>query len=97
VVLKNNTKILAKLGMIAFDLYYVMASVYDAGVTVTIADNTVVIEGPIEYGKADRANEEDFLAKCKLITPIGYSLNIPQGFMWKDNGNGTQLLSKIVS
>lgn len=94
VILKNNTKILAKLGMVAFDLYYGMASVYDDGVTVTIADNTVVIQGIVEYGKAARANEVDFETKCKLITPTGYSLNIPEGYEWKDNGNGTQILIK---
>lgn len=97
VILKNNTKIIAKLGMVAFDLYYGMASAYDAGVTVTIADNSVVIEGMIEYGKAARASEADFAAKCKLITPTGYSLNIPDGYEWTDNGNGTQTLTKKVS
>ena len=94
IILKNNTKILAELGMIAFDLYYGMSSVYDSGVTVTIADNTVVIQGLIEYGKAARANETEFLAKCKLVTPVGYSLNIPDGYKWTDNGNGTQTLTK---
>lgn len=97
IVLKNNTKILAKLGTVAFDLYYGMASAYDAGITVTIADNTVKIEGVIEYGKASRANEADFIAKCKLVTPTGYFLNIPDGYEWTDNGNGTQTLTKKVS
>ena len=97
IVLKNNTKISAQKGMVAFDLYYGMASVYDAGVTVTIADSSVVIEGPIEYGKAARASEEDFVAKCKLITPRGYVLDIPDGYEWTDNGNGTQTLTKIAT
>ena len=97
IILKNNTKILAKLGMVAFDLYYGMSSAYDAGVTVTIADSSVTIQGTVEYGKANRASEADFLTKCKLITPSGYSLNIPEGYEWTDNGNGTQTLTKTVS
>lgn len=97
IVLKNNTKISAQENMVAFDLYYGMASSYDGGVTVTIADNSVVIEGPIEYGKAARASEEDFVAKCKLITPTGYTLDIPDGYEWTNNGNGTQTLTKIAT
>lgn len=97
IVLKNNTKISAQKGMVAFDLYYGIASAYDAGVTVTIADSSVVIEGPIEYGKAARASEEDFVAKCKLVTPRGYVLDIPDGYEWTDNGNGTQTLTKIAT
>ena len=92
VILKNNTKIKALDNMIAFDLYYGMLPEYDNGVTVTIEDSTVVIEGRIEYGKANRALQSDFETKCKLTTPIGYQLDIPTGYEWKDNGNGTQTL-----
>lgn len=96
VVLKNGTKIDAQPGMVAFDLYYGMAASYDEGVTVTIEDNSVVIDGVVEYGKADRAKEEDFAAKCKLITPVGYSLNIiSEGYEWEDLGDGTQILKKV--
>ena len=96
VVFKNGTKIIAKDNMVAFDLYYGMAATYDEGVTVTIEDNSVVVEGAVEYGKADRAKEEDFVAKCKLITPAGYSLNIvSEGYEWVDNGDGTQILKKV--
>ena len=97
IVLKNNTKILAQEGTVAFDLYYGMFEEYDSGITVTIADNTVVIEGPIEYGKATRATEEDFLAKCKLITPRGYELDIPEGYEWTNSENDTQTLIKIAT
>lgn len=97
IVLKNNTKILAQEGTVAFDLYYGMFEEYDSGITVTIADNTVVIEGPIEYAKAARATEEDFLAKCKLITPRGYELDIPEGYEWTNSENDTQTLTKIAT
>lgn len=95
IVLKNGTKINASGKSVAFDLYYGMAEVYDAGVTVTIEDNSVVINGPIEYGKADRAKEEDFVAKCKLTTPVGFKLDIPAGYEWSDNGDGTQTLVAV--
>lgn len=94
-VLKNGTKIKASGKTVPFDLYYGMAATYDDGVTVTIEDNSVVINGCIEYGKADRAKAEDFAAKCKLTTPIGYKLNIPAGYEWSDNGDGTQTLVAV--
>lgn len=96
IVLRNGTKILATSG-VAFDLYYGMQAVYDAGVTVTIEDNSVVIKGPIEYGKAARASEANFQTKCKLTTPLGYVLEIPEGYEWADNGNGTQTLKSITT
>ena len=92
VILKNNTKLKALDTMIAFDLYYGMLPEYDNGVTFTIEDSTVVVEGKVEYSKANRALQSDFEAKCKLTTPIGYQLDIPTGYEWKDNGNGTQTL-----
>lgn len=95
VVLKNGTTINARNGMIAFDLYYGMSAVYDDGVTVTIEDESVIINGPIEYSKAARASEEDFATKCKLTTPLGYSLQIPEGYEWVDNGDNTQTLKAI--
>lgn len=97
IIFKNGTQIIAKDNQVAFDLYYGMSAAYDEGVTVTIADNTVVIEGKIEYSKASRASEEDFVAKCKLITPSGYSLEIPEGHEWTDNGDGTQTLTKSAT
>jgi hypothetical protein len=95
IILKNNTKIKALDNMIAFDLYYGMLPEYDNGVTVTIEDSTVVIEGRIEYSKANRALQSDFETKCKLTTPINYQLNIPDGYTWFDNGDGTQTLVAI--
>lgn len=95
IVLKNGTTINAKNGMVAFDLYYGMSAVYDAGVTVTIEDESVIINGLVEYSKAARASEEDFAAKCRLTTPLGYSLDIPEGFIWVDNGDNTQTLKAI--
>lgn len=96
-VLKNGTKINASGKSVAFDLYYGMFEVYDEGVTVTIEDDSVVINGPIEYGKADRAKQEDFVAKCKLTTPVGFKLDIPASYEWSDNGDGTQTLVAVAA
>jgi hypothetical protein len=97
IVFKNGTKIKALDGQIAFDLYYGMSAAYDEGITVTIEDASVIIEGPIEYSKANRANQADFEAKCKLTVPLGYELEIPKGYEWKDNGDGTQTLVAVKS
>ena len=97
VILKNNTKIKALDNMVAFDLYYGMLPEYDNGVTVVIEDSTVVIEGRVEYSKANRVLQSDFEAKCKLTTPIGYQLDIPIGYEWKDNGTQTLVASIVTS
>lgn len=96
VVLKNGTEIIAEGNNVAFDLYYGMSEAYDDGVTVTIADNSVKVKGRIEYGKATRADAAAFAERCKLITPTGYSLAIPEGYEWLDNGDGTQTLKPIA-
>ena len=97
IVLKNNTKIIAQEGMVAFDLFYGMASVYDGGVSVTIEDDSVIVEGVVEYSKSERATEEAFARNCRLTTPYGYKLNIPAGYEWMDNKDGTQTLIKSAT
>lgn len=97
VVLRNNTRIIAQEGMVAFDLYYGMASVYDAGVTLTIEDDSVIVEGKVEYAKSERATEEAFARNCRLTTPYGYKLDIPEGYEWMDNKDGTQTLIKTAT
>ena len=96
VVLKNGTQIIAEGNNVAFDLYYGMSKTYDGGVSVTIADDSVVVKGRIEYGKADRADAALFAERCKLITPVGYVLEIPEGYEWVDNGDGTQILKAVA-
>lgn len=65
--LKNGTKIIAKDGHVAFDLWYGMNKVYDAGVTVWIDTKDVKITGPIEFGHASRIKDESkFLEKTHL-------------------------------
>lgn len=94
VIFKNGTEIHASEGHVAFDAYYGMSSVYDDGVTVTIADSSVVIDGPIEYGKASRASTENFLANAHIYKPTDYVLSAPEGFVWEaveDSSNVVEL------
>lgn len=101
--LKGNTQILATGSVngkenVAFDLWYGMQAVYDDGVSVYIDDPTVVIQGPIEYGKAGRASEEGFLANCHLYVCSDYDLDtlrIPEGYEWKMAENNMYHLEKI--
>lgn len=92
---KNGTELHAAEGRIAFDAYYGMSSVYDDGVTVTIEDDSVVIDGPIEYGKAARASEEAFLANTHIYKPTGYALDAPEGYQWVDAGDGKEELRPV--
>ena len=60
VVFKNGTTFnVVGEGNVAFDTYYGLLPMYDdPGVYVTIADNSVIVNGPVEYGKQGRASEE---------------------------------------
>lgn len=92
VVFKNGTEIRATEGNVAFDAYYGMNAIYDDGVTVTIEDGSVVIVGPIEYGKANRATQEAFLENTHIYKPTGYTLEAPTGYGWVDVGNNKEEL-----
>ena len=99
IILRNGTTLRVAPGSntIAFDLYYGMLPEYDCGVTVTIEDDTVVIDGPIEYSKAARASQEGFISNCKLITPLGYNLQAPDGYEWTNLYNGRQQLTAVAT
>ena len=76
--LKNGTKLIAKNGHVAFDLWYGMAKdgSYDDGVTVFIDTPDVVIEGPIEFGHDKRiTDEEQFLANTHLYVCGGFDID----------------------
>lgn len=98
IVLKNGTSLNPTEGNIAFDLWYGMNEVYDDGVRITIADDTVQVNGPVEYGKAGRASEELFEQNCSLTIPSNMELTFksrPEGFGWHDNGDGTKTFQKL--
>lgn len=97
IVLKNHTEFYPDHDEVAFDVYYGMnkQGEYDSGVHVTIADNTVKVNGKVEYGKADRATDEQFAQNASLIIPEDMELNIvSEGFTWKLLGDGTKQLVK---
>ena len=98
IVLKNGTSLNPTEGNVAFDLWYGMNEVYDDGIRITIEDESVQINGPVEYGKAPRASQELFEERCSLTVPVGMDLTFkssPEGFGWHDNGNGTKTFQKL--
>lgn len=102
--LKGATEILATEGNVAFDLWYGMNSkgLYDDGVTVYIDDPEVVIQGPIEFGAANRATVANWLANTHLYVCKDYpnleGLEIRGAgkgssyeYTWVDNGDYYEL------
>ena len=69
--MKNGTTLNAE-GGCAFDVYYWPSNSYEEGVRVVILDNTVVINGSIEYGDDGSGDFEDFIANTSLKVPEKY-------------------------
>lgn len=77
VVFKNKTSITPTGNNVAFDCWYGMSSVYDdPGVFVTVADNTVKVNGRVEFGKQNRASDEKFATNASITCPEEMSLNV---------------------
>ncbi len=67
VLIKNNTNIIPREGGTAFDLYYWPGGGYTDSVTVTFDETmTGTVQGKIEYGSDDSAEEADLLEKAVL-------------------------------
>lgn len=92
---KNGTTVNAVGNNVAFDVWYGMNAIYDDGITVTIEDPSVVINGRYEYGKAKRASEEGFATKAFLYKPEGYDLDPLDGYTWSEPSEGKQRLIPI--
>lgn len=76
-VFKNKTTITAAEGRVAFDAWYGMSAVYDdPGVFVTIADESVKINGKVEFGKHNRASADLFATNASITCPEGMELNV---------------------
>lgn len=102
VVFKNKTAITAAEGKVAFDAWYGMFDVYDdPGVDVIIADDTVAINGKVEFGKANRASTENFAAHASITCPTDMELNmsiLTPPCTWTENaGDGTKTLRYHIS
>lgn len=79
VVFKNGTTITPSGNNVAFDVWYGMNSqgLYDVpGVNVTVADESVQVNGKVEFGKANRASEENFAQYASLTCPEDMELNV---------------------
>ena len=79
VLFKNKTNITAASGKVAFDCWYGLDAqgAYDEpGVFVTIGDNTVQINGKVEFGKQDRASGEMFAQHASITCPEEMDLNV---------------------
>jgi len=89
IVYKNHTSFNPVGDNVAFDVWYGMQAVYDDGVKVTVADDTVQVNGRVEYGKAARASEELFETNARLTVPADmdiYIRDIPDGYHWVVDG-----------
>ena len=97
VMLQNNTTLIPSEGRVAFDAWYGMFDVYDEpGVFVTL-DNTVEVNGKVEFGKQARASWSNFASNASITVPADYDLAITPSsaitdgtLEWIDNGDGTK-------
>ena len=97
VIFKNKTSITPTEQNVAFDVWYGMNQVYDEpGVNVTIADNSVKINGKVEFGKHNRASLENFEQHASLTCPAEMELNVDvltPPCIWHENAqDGTKTL-----
>ena len=99
VTFKNGTEFHPYEGKVAFDVWYGMFDVYDIpGVNVTIADNSVVVEGTVEFGKAGRASVENFAEHASLTVPNDMDIEISttmQGLDWTEGPNDTKVFKYV--
>ncbi|MDE2524754.1 MAG: InlB B-repeat-containing protein [Methanocorpusculum sp.] len=79
VVYKNGTQLLAASGKVAFDVWYYLSSTYANGVSVTIEDPSVIIQGTVEYGCDNKAgdNAKYFPERAILRIHDRHPLSIP--------------------
>ena len=85
IVLKNGTELNATDGNYAFDAYF-WPEAYEEGVTVTIADDTVKINGKVGYASG-RQTEEAY-NKVNIIMPAGYQLTLDDGLVLETSEDG---------
>jgi len=100
-VFKNKTTITPTGNNVAFDCWYGMNQVYDEpGVFVTIADESVKVNGKVEFGKHNRASAENFATHAGITCPEDMELNVSilsPPSEWSSNGDGTKTLRYVVT
>ena len=97
--LQNGTTITPSGSNVAFDAWYGLngQGLYDhPGVFVTL-DDTVKVNGKVEFGKQGRASWDDFAEGAAITVPSDYTLEITPSsaisegqLEWVDNGDGTK-------
>lgn len=101
-VFKNKTEITASEGNVAFDCWYGLDKngSYDVpGVFITIADDTVVIDGKVEIGKQARATDENFAEHASITCPEEMELNmsiLTPPCQWTSNGDGSKTIRFVL-
>lgn len=102
VVFKNHTSITPTGNNVAFDCWYGLnkQGLYDEpGVFVTVADNTVQVNGRVEFGKQDRASYENFAEHASITCPEDMELNVDilnPPSEWTSNGDGSKTLRYVL-
>ena len=91
--LKGDTSIIASGDNVAFDVYYYLSGGYGDGVSVTIVDSTVKIQGKVVYAHDGTATDDEFSEKASLIIPPGYTLEAPSGYHWASSETGWKLVA----
>lgn len=100
VVFKNGTTITASAYRVAFDCWYGLSAVYDDGVNITIEDDSVQINGKVEFGKQARASAELFAQNASITCPSDIGLNVTllnTPCEWTDNGDGSKTLRYVYT
>lgn len=97
VLFKNKTTITPSGDNVAFDCWYGLFEVYDEpGVFVAVGDNSVKINGKVEFGKQARASLEKFATNASITCPEEMELNVSilnPPCAWTSNpGDGTKTL-----
>lgn len=101
VVFRNKTSITPTGNNVAFDCWYGLAKdgSYDIpGVFVTVADNSVKINGKVEFGKQGRASEENFAQHASITCPEEMDLNVTllnTPCEWTHNSDATKTLKFV--
>ena len=89
IVLKNNTEITATEGNTALDIMYWLIPSYIDGVSLTIADSSVKINGEVDF-YADGGNiTEENKDNMKFIVPKDYTLTLKNGLQLVSSEDGT--------
>ena len=97
VILKNGTTINGNSNCVPFDCHYGLSAEYDEGLSVTVEDASVKINGTIEYTKEDRiADVNQFYQKAHVYIARDCNIAAPEGYEFVDMADGNMKELKPV-